>query len=338
MREACRVKAQAEVDYWQQWQHVKPRVFLDTELSEGDMARYSLGLIGGPDANLVARKLAERLPLAIRGNTVTIDGKSFEAPDAAVGLIYPHPFNEQRYVRITAATSAKAMAFHKGSPEAMDFYINDGRVDDPQDGAPPEKILVASGTFDPAWHLSDQFTIVGDSAVRAQLPVRKIPAYATVPADVSRLMLSDLKEQSATGGFDGLWRDLNARAKPMTLGGKTYASGLAAGLGGRGPGPGTSPEFAIGGSWKHLKATIGIEPNRDNKSLDAAKQQQLAVRITIKGDGKELFQSPPFRWDSAPQDIDVNVEGVKVLRLEIAGNAPRQSLNSVDLADIRLEK
>ena len=56
------------------------------------------------------------------------------------------------------------------------------------------------------------------------------------------------------------------------------------------------------------------------------------------GDGKELFQSEPFRWDSAPQEIDVNVDGVKVLRLEISGNAPRKSLNSVDLADIRLEK
>jgi predicted peptidase len=334
MRENCRAKAQAEVDYWQQWQHVKPRVFLDTELSEADMARYSLGLIGGPEANLVARKLADRIPLAIRGNTVTIDGKSFEAPDAAVGLICPHPLNEQRYLRITAATSATGMAYHKGSPETMDFYINDGRVSDPQDGVPSEKILVTSGTFDCAWHISDKLTLVGDSAVRAQLPVRKIPAYASVPADVSRLMLSDLQEQSATGGFEGVSRDLNARGKALTLGGKSYASGLSAGL----RGPGTAAEFAVGGGWKHLKATIGIEPNRDSKALDAAKQQQLVVWVTIKGDGKELFHSEPFRWDSAPQEINVNVEGVKVLRLEISGNAPRQSLNSVDFAEIRLEK
>ena len=61
----CRQKAKAFVDGWRDWQKQEPRVFQDTEIRDADMARYSLLLVGGPDANRVTAKLAARLPLQI---------------------------------------------------------------------------------------------------------------------------------------------------------------------------------------------------------------------------------------------------------------------------------
>jgi hypothetical protein len=66
-----------------------------------------LVLIGGPEANAVTRRLIDRLPLRMEGERVTIDGQTFDAPGAAVGLVYPNPLNVERYVAVCAATAPR---------------------------------------------------------------------------------------------------------------------------------------------------------------------------------------------------------------------------------------
>ena len=61
----CKAKAQAFVDAWKDWQKQTPRVFLDTEITDADLKRYSLILIGGADANRVTAKFAAKVPLRI---------------------------------------------------------------------------------------------------------------------------------------------------------------------------------------------------------------------------------------------------------------------------------
>jgi hypothetical protein len=86
-------------------------VFKDTEISSDDMARYSLLLFGGPEANRVVAKLAAKLPLQVSADRITIDGRTFPVKDAAVQMIYPNPLNAERYVRIAAGTSPDGMYF-----------------------------------------------------------------------------------------------------------------------------------------------------------------------------------------------------------------------------------
>ena len=105
MKEMCRRKAEAAVNFWKQWQRQPPRVFLDSEISDADAARYSLLLIGGAEANLVARKLGR---VEIAPDHVTIQGRSFAASGARVQAIYPNPLNPQRYVLLVGASSAGA--------------------------------------------------------------------------------------------------------------------------------------------------------------------------------------------------------------------------------------
>src|SRR6185437_7294270 len=86
------------VAWWRQWQHVVPPVFLDTALSDADMAKYSLVLIGGPAENLVSQKLAGYIPLKVQSDGFEIDGQHYAATDALAQVVYPHPTNPDRYV------------------------------------------------------------------------------------------------------------------------------------------------------------------------------------------------------------------------------------------------
>jgi poly(3-hydroxybutyrate) depolymerase len=178
MRKACRADADRRIAEWEDAQHVTPRHFLDTELSDADMARYSLVLIGGPEANAVTRRLIHRLPLKIEKDRVTIDGRTFDAPGAAVGLVYPHPLNPERYVAVYAATAPSAQAWHVSprGPDlrpALDFYIDDGRTGDVTQGVAIDRLFVAAGLFDWRWRRAEASTLLGDPALRAAAPLRR---------------------------------------------------------------------------------------------------------------------------------------------------------------------
>lgn len=144
--EMARAVAQAARDLARRWsddQHVAPRQFLDTGIGDEEAARYSLLLVGGPDENALARRLADRLPLQVGPEAITIDGRVFPARNAAVQLIYPSPLNPARYVAVLAATSAAGMKNRAALNGDVDFSIADGRA----------QPALVNGYFDSRWRL-----------------------------------------------------------------------------------------------------------------------------------------------------------------------------------------
>jgi hypothetical protein len=168
MNEICRRKAEAAVTFWKQWQRQPPRLFKDSELSDQDAAHYSLLLIGGPDANLVARRL--KLPVEVAADSVRIGGRSFRAKDARVQAILPNPLNSERYVLLVAATSPEGL--YLWAPERVrnaefDFAIEDGRMA----GAvrvPQHDLWIAGGWFDRTWKMQDDLVFTGNADARAK--------------------------------------------------------------------------------------------------------------------------------------------------------------------------
>ena len=65
MRDRCREKGAEFSRLWQAWQHEKPRLMDDRDVTPEDEKQFSLLLIGGPDANLVSRQIAPGLPFAV---------------------------------------------------------------------------------------------------------------------------------------------------------------------------------------------------------------------------------------------------------------------------------
>jgi pimeloyl-ACP methyl ester carboxylesterase len=195
MRRLCEENAQAFAGAWNVWQHTLPHVMKDTEITADLEKKYSLLLIGGADANLVTRRMAARLPLQTKKDSITVDGRRFAATDAVVQLLYPNPSQANRYVMVVAATSPAGMyfwnpaAFHHivfGFPMLpMDWTIRDGRRVTLDNGLSPERAWIASGTFDAHWRRDDRWVFTGDETLRAQSPVRQAPVGASRGARTS---------------------------------------------------------------------------------------------------------------------------------------------------------
>jgi len=158
MNEACRQIANDYVARWQKAQHCSPRVFVDTEVTDKDIAQYSLYLIGGADANAVTAKLAKQLPLQVDKSGITMWGRSFAtADDAAYKVILPNPRNPERYVRLSGAATAAGMTALSDIPDDVyDFGIVDAATKEP----------IACGVFDAHWRCTDAGTLIGKDAVR----------------------------------------------------------------------------------------------------------------------------------------------------------------------------
>jgi hypothetical protein len=185
----CEQKAKVFIDSWRDWQRHPPRVFKDSEISDADMARYSLLLIGGPEANRVSAKFSANLPLQISKDRITIDGKAFPVEDAVVQMIYPNPLNVERYVWIAAATSTAGMFFSELLPQRLydwDFIIADGHVPALGQVASALQTRVVSGMFDYDWTGSDWLDQPGDAEIRAKGRRLRAPnAKLTVSPKVS---------------------------------------------------------------------------------------------------------------------------------------------------------
>jgi len=243
-------KADTLADLWERWQHVKPRLFRDTEISVADQRRYSLLLLGGPADNSVTAKLAAKLPLKVTGDSVTVDGRRFTATDAVAQMLYPHPQNDQRYLLLVQPTSAAGLRFwnpqqywHALNGFPMNFWdwtIVDGRHAIQQSGQFPDRGWVAAGVLDMHWKRSDGFTVLGDPELRARATLRHPPpAGFKLPTDALDKLAGRYRVnpgQIGSGGLINVVRDGETLTASAPEGGRAWPIE-----------PETDTDFAIAG-------------------------------------------------------------------------------------------
>lgn len=335
MNRFVQMRAEDSRKNWRQWQNVDPRYFLDTEITEEQMARYSLLLFGGPEDNLVTRKLIAQLPLAISSNSVTIAGNVFPATHAAINIVYPNPRNPDRYVQVFAGTSADGMFFTGELPGEFDFVVADECCLGEDDIHGREDAGIVAGCFDANWQYRAAYAVRGQPDLRAKAGRRHAPHLLSLNTAAPSVMLSDVLETGADGSFMAMRRDANARNMPIVLGGKTYEHGICV--------PHRHELSAVrydltGGNWRTLRAVIGIE-TAPVAEVEQLQKENTRVSFVVRGDGRELYRSPVFLWNSKPLAIEVDVTGVKLLTLE-SGNERiwHCAARSFDWADVRLEK
>jgi len=332
MQRICRLRAEAARDQWRQWQKVSPRFFLDTEITDEQVRQYTLLLFGGPDDNLVTRKLSEYIALKIEPYWLSVGGQSFMVKGASLSMVCPHPYRRDRYVAITAGNSPAGMYLANRLPDHLDYAIADGRLGE---DTPFEDLCIAAGRFDKDWQYAEKYAFRGDPDARSKAAKLKAPTRATAVADGQRLLLADLLETGASGSFLFMRRDTNWQGGPIQLGGKTHESGIAVRAWHE---PCAVTYDLAGGNWQRLRATLGIEVD-DPAKLEDKQRQGTRVVFVVRGDGRELYRSPTIRWNSGPVEMNVDVGGVKVLELEVANEATwHNAASSVDWADVRLEK
>jgi pimeloyl-ACP methyl ester carboxylesterase len=180
-------KAAAIINNWKGWQKYEPRSMKDVDVTEGDLKRYSLYLLGGPAENKVSKQIFERVPFHVADSTITVDGRTFKAKDAVLDAVYPNPYNNERYVNIVAGTSGAGFYFFDPSVSELpefDYYIVDGKLPVHSIGANSEKINIATGFFDRRWKIDNAFLNTGDEELRSKC------AYTVVNSDLSTKIVS----------------------------------------------------------------------------------------------------------------------------------------------------
>lgn len=96
------------------------RVAADAEVTKEDIARCHLVLIGSADQNVVVARIADRLPVAYRADTITFnDGFSVPAGDAALGLLHYNPESPRRLIFWVASNDPRTYAADSSVPTTL---------------------------------------------------------------------------------------------------------------------------------------------------------------------------------------------------------------------------
>lgn len=127
----------------------------DMDITEDDMQKYNLIIIGTPEQNIVADMIKDHLPVKIEKNRIrTNDDFSWKFTDRALGLLYYNPFAPKRLIYWVASDNPESykagtplMEMFQSYPAGADFII--AHSTDPQ--------FVAARCFTSRWNWQEGY-------------------------------------------------------------------------------------------------------------------------------------------------------------------------------------
>ncbi len=122
----------------------------DRDVSAENVTDCNLVLIGGPGANLISSRLAEKLPVRFESDGLHVGKLHFSGAGATAAFIYPNPENPERYVVVVGAADPS----HK--PAIESWNLRDLNGDLLVLGAQNQVRLPSRLFFDAQWDLQDQ--------------------------------------------------------------------------------------------------------------------------------------------------------------------------------------
>ncbi|MFJ8045702.1 sulfatase-like hydrolase/transferase [Kitasatospora sp. NPDC096147] len=180
---------------------------------------------------------------------------------------------------------------------------------------PPGAVLVAEGS-----------AVAAAGAVRYSA-ARAVPAVP--PAPTSDAYLSDLAWISAANGWGPVERDASngknaaGDGPPIAFGGTAYAKGLGV----HAP---SDIAYHLGGAAVRFTALVGID------DFSAQQSSLGATRAKVYGDDRLLLTTPTLTAAGGPVAVDLDVRGVRVLRLVVEDANSRTSFDHTSWALARV--
>ena len=307
-------EAKLLADHWNRWARGKCRIKPDHEVTEDDIARCNLILVGDPATNSLIPRVMPGLPIRIEGNTIAFGEKRFEGEDLGLKLVYPNPLNPQRYVALFTGTTWRGVFEIVGRfGNWFDWGILDGfhwadfEVFDDLTWGP--ETARAIGYFDNDWRLNPDWHVTGDEKLRHARPPRRTPQYRAPPEGIGEMYLSDLEPAFTRPEKGCVGRDRSFNAFPITLGGRTYERGL-------GIHPNCEIGFNLGGQFSVFEAVVGADLEGE-ESVSEARDKAESFEFLVVGDGRTLYQTGRMKWNSEPRHIYVPIPGVRTLELKM---------------------
>jgi pimeloyl-ACP methyl ester carboxylesterase len=139
------------IDHWRRQFRGEPRVKLDRDVTDADMAEHHLIVWGVPANNTVIKKMMGKLPMRYADGQVHAADQKFDADSHAPAYIYPNPLNPRKYVVVNSGFTFRDFDYLNNArqvPKLPDWAVIDLSV--PPDARAPGRIA-AAGFFDEAW-------------------------------------------------------------------------------------------------------------------------------------------------------------------------------------------
>jgi len=140
-------------------------------------------------------------------------------------------------------------------------------------------------------------------------------AAKAVPDEVK--YLSDLKPASEKGKWN---KDKSLGGKTITVNDQTYKKGL-------GVLSGSELVYKLDGTWDRLLGHVGMDDEVGSKG---------SVMFRVYGDGKLLFESPEMDGNNIKQLMDLDILGVKELKLKVLDLGDGSENDHADWVDVKL--
>jgi hypothetical protein len=143
----------------------------------------------------------------------------------------------------------------------------------------------------------------------------------TTTADPGTVWLDELDVRLSSCGWSHTKAKRSVGNKPLNMGGITYERGV-----------GTHPpgEFHVrlDGGTKRFTSLVGIDAESGDKGT---------AEFVVVGDNKTLWKSGVMKGGQAPKKADVNLDGVKLLKLIVTVGGDNYGHDHTDWADAKFE-
>ena len=136
--------------------------------------------------------------------------------------------------------------------------------------------------------------------------------------------ISDLNWEKATSGWKQALKDKSVSGREIVLNGKKYRKGL-------GTHADSELVYSLKGKWKRFQATIGI-----NDCAGKGRVGRASAVFELVGDGQKLYSSGRMFGRGTPKQVNVNIEGVKTLKLITKNSGDGKVADHTDWAEARL--
>ncbi|MDJ0761538.1 MAG: alpha/beta hydrolase-fold protein [Myxococcota bacterium] len=95
----------------------------DIEVTEKDIAQYSLVIVGTTAGNRLLAKMRDNLPIRVLEDGIVLGKKQYKGPSTAASFIYPNPLNNSRYVVVHTGVSKEAVFYTAHLPALVPDYV-----------------------------------------------------------------------------------------------------------------------------------------------------------------------------------------------------------------------
>ncbi len=284
----------------------------DVDVTPRMIANRNLILLGGAADNSITKRIQPGVPnplnlLVARNGTDRATDPALSAPDVGWFTVYPNPENRSRLVVIHAANGIPAVYqawtrvgnwFNWGVFDSKKYF--DCAVYDAKTVSPESFLLL--GYYGTDWGIGSGSYWVGESVVREGLAPQVFPEFAVVPPMLEVFDLVNLHPK----GIDQM-------RGAVAFGRSYHGQPLPKSIGIRAP---SAIEYELDGSIAKLITGCALLDNPES-ALCKTRAESEKVRFTVKGDGRVLG-SALVSWQRTQAQIEADLGGVKILRLEAA--------------------